>query len=128
MKRQEQSANTNSLSRTQVEKMRRQYENMQQQLIGLPWILQGTVVERPPYSPTARSTYMWTRKVRAKTVSVALSPKQAIAFRQAIEANRRVEDALTQMREMSQAVLFNSLPKAKNRSLPRTKTQQGKSS
>ncbi len=112
----------------QVREMRQPYENLQKELTGLPWILQGTVVETPPKSSTARSTYTWTRKVRAKTVTVALSPEQAIAFRRAIEANRHVENSLKELRKLSQAILLNSLPRARKRSTPRPRTQSTKSS
>ena len=128
MKHQDKKASESTFSAAEAKKLRRQYEKLQQQVAGLPWIVQGSVTEKPPLSPTARSTYQWTRKVRAKTVSVALSPEQATAFREAIDANRRLEDTLRQMREMSQTVLLNSLPKARKRSSPRPKQQETDSS
>lgn len=82
-------------------------------LAGKPLLVQGTVIEVPPgqkSSTHANTTYMWTRKVRAKTVTVALSREQSDAFRQAIEANRRVEQALRSLRELSQHALLETLP------------------
>ena len=82
-------------------------------LAGKPRLAQGTVIEVPPgqkSSAHANTTYMWTRKVRAKTVTVALSREQSEAFRQAIEANRRVEQALRSLRELSQHALLETLP------------------
>ena len=111
-----------------IQEVSRRYKSLQKELTDLPWILQGSVVETPPKSPTARATYIWTRKVRAKTITVSLSPEQAIAFRSAIEANRRVETALIEMRATSQDVLMNSLPRARKRSASRTKTQRQVSS
>ena len=82
-------------------------------LAGRPWLAQGTVIEVLPgqkSSAHANTTYMWTRKVRAKTVTVALSREQFEAFSHAIEANRRVEQALRSLRELSQHVLLETLP------------------
>jgi len=67
----------------------------------------------PPESTSARATYTWTRKVRGKTVTVALSPQQARAFQRAIAANRRLEETLAAMREISQKSLTESLPGVK---------------
>jgi hypothetical protein len=116
MREQDKKPSDRSFSAAKLKRLRRQYEQLQQQIADLPWILQGSVTEKPPLSATARATYQWTRKVRAKTVSIALSPEQATAFRDAIAANRRLEDALRQMRKLSQTVLLHSLPKAKRRS------------
>ena len=75
-----------------------------------PWILQGSVNEIAPRTPQGRTTYTWTRKVRAKTVTVALSSKQAAAFRRAIRINRQVEERLERLRALSQEALLTSLP------------------
>lgn len=91
------------------------YEALRDSLAELPWILQGSVNEKlpPPESTSARATYTWTRKLRGKTVTVALSPQQARAFKRAIAANRRLEKALAAMREISQKALTESLPGVK---------------
>ena len=75
-----------------------------------PWLVQGSVNVVAPKSPGGNVTYTWTRKVRAKTVTVALSEAQVKVFRQAIAANRRVEETLAQLREVSQAALLKGLP------------------
>lgn len=91
------------------------FESLRDSLADLPWILQGSVNEKlpPPGSTAARASYTWTRKVRGKTVTVALSPQQSRAFRRAIKANRRLEKALKSMRELSQIALTESLPGVK---------------
>jgi len=71
-----------------------------------PWLVLGTVNVVAPKSPGGNVTYTWTRKVQAKTVTVALSQKQAMAFRQAIAENRRVEKALARLHEVSQTALL----------------------
>lgn len=128
MKKQQIKESISPFSAEKIQQMLCRYELLQKELTDLPWILQGTVVETPPKSLTARATYTWTRKVRAKTITVSLSPEQAIAFRSAIAANRRVERALIEMREVSQDVLMNSLPRARKRSASRAKTQGKESS
>jgi hypothetical protein len=105
----------NDFSDAELQQLQQRYDSLQSKLADQPWILQGTVIEKPPPpdSPGARATYMWTRKVRGKTVTVSLSRKQFHAFRRAIKANRRVEGILKAMRKLSQAALLNSLPGAK---------------
>ena len=128
MNKQREIAAVPAISAEEIEQMRNRYDLLQKDLVDLPWVLQGTVVETPPKSAKARATYTWTRKVRAKTVTVSLSPEQAIAFRTAIAANRRVEKALKEMRVLSQNVLMNSLPRARKRSEPRARKQREESS
>ena len=66
-------------------------------------------------SSNAHTTYTWTRKINAKTVTVALSKEQYQAFRKAIEANRRLEKTLREMRKLSEKVLLGTLPGVKRR-------------
>ncbi len=117
-----------TLSDEEMRIIHHRYALLQKELVGLPWIVQGTVVEIPPKSATSKTTYIWTRKVSAKTITVSLSPDQATAFRAAIAANRRVEKALREMRELSRSVLVNTLPQARKRSAPRVRTQGKESS
>lgn len=128
MKTQEEKGSAPVLSAEKIQQMHHRYDRLQNELNDLPWLLQGTVVETPPKSATARATYTWTRKVRAKTVTVSLSPEQATAFRTAIAANRRVEKALKEMRVLSQNVLMDSLPRARKRSEPRPRQQREEAS
>ena len=86
------------------------YEKLQHQLQGLSWILNGSVMKIAPRSESGNTTYTWTRKIRAKTVTVALSREQYDAFRKAIEANRRLEKTLKKMRALSEKALLGTLP------------------
>lgn len=88
----------------------RTYQQLQLALQNLPWIINGSVVAVAPKTETANTTYVWTRKIKAKTVTKALTKEQYEAFRQAIEANRQVEDALKRMRIISEMTILNSLP------------------
>ena len=75
-----------------------------------PWLVQGSVNVVAPKTPGGNVTYTWTRKVRAKTVTVALSEAQAGAFRAAIAANRQTEEILARLREVSQTALLEGVP------------------
>ncbi len=54
------------------------YDELAKRLRSLPLLAQGNVfaIEPSPDSPRARTRYMWTRKVKAKTVTKALSHEQ----------------------------------------------------
>ena len=80
-------------------------------------LVQGSVNEIAPKSSGGNTTYTWTRKVRAKTVTVALSHEQSVAFRQAIEANRQLEAALSRLRDLSQTALLAEVPGVTKRRL-----------
>lgn len=107
----------NKAQETSREKQR--YERLQARLESLPWIVNGSVMKIAPRSPNANTTYTWTRKIKAKTVTVALSKQQYVAFGKAIEANRKVEKALKEMRELSERTLLASLPGVQRK--PRSK-------
>jgi len=80
-------------------------------------LVQGSVNELAPKTSGGNTTYTWTRKVRAKTVTVALSREQSVAFRQAIKANRQLEAALSRLRDMSQTALLTEVPGVTKRRL-----------
>jgi hypothetical protein len=84
--------------------LRTRFEAARQQLLTLDWLSEGSVTEGHPGS------WRWTRKVKAKTVTVALSPKQVEAFRAAIQNHRRLEKLILQMRALSQTYLLENLP------------------
>ena len=102
------------------------YQRLQSQLRQLPWILNGSIMKIAPRSdsPYANTTYTWTRKLKGKTVTVALSQEQYAAFRRAIDANRQIETTLQKMRRISEKELLKSLPGVKRK--PRSaNTQKG---
>jgi hypothetical protein len=78
-------------------------------LLGLGWICQGSLLHAPPHA------WRWTRKVHAKTVTLALSEPQAELYRQAIANHRRLEQVLSEMRDLSQKVLSGSVPGVRRR-------------
>jgi hypothetical protein len=87
----------------------RQYERLRRALGGLGYISQGSVQDR-----TARqgggAGYQWTRKVAAKTVTVALTPEQFAQMKQAVANYRRLRQLLKQMESLSRSIIFQNAP------------------
>src|SRR5438128_8949428 len=88
--------------------IRAEYERLRGQLAKLGWISHGYVQDRGPGA--GGPCYQWTRKVKAKTVSVALSEPQYQALKQAIENWRDVQQILQRMQELSREIIFGTLP------------------
>ncbi len=91
------------------------YQQLGRELEGLDWIVNGSAVKRAPSTPRAQPTYIWTRKVKGKTVTVSLSKEQYTIFSKAIIANRKAERTLKNMRQMSARVLLESAPGVKKK-------------
>jgi len=110
MKPQEKSSGKRRFSPSVLRDLQGAYRELDRAIHRQPWLAQGSVNVVAPKSPAASVTYTWTRKVRAKTATVALSQKQAAAFRQAITANRQIEAALNRLRQVSQTALLAEVP------------------
>ncbi len=85
-----------------------EYQRLRAQLARVGWISQGYVQDRGPGA--GGPCYQWTRKVKAKTVSVALSREQYQWLRAAIANWRAVQQTLRRMQQLSRQVLFSTLP------------------
>jgi virulence-associated protein VapD len=85
-----------------------QYRQLRRQLLGMGYVSQGSVFERAPGQQGSR--YVWTRKVRAKTVTVALSPQQYQWLRQAADNQRKLNRIVDQMQILSRQILFETVP------------------
>ena len=92
---------------------REAYARLQAQLARTGWISEGYVQDRGP--GTGGACYPWTRKVKGKTVCVALSQEQYVWLKKAIANWRTVQTTLRQMQRLSRAELFESLPHPKRR-------------
>ena len=79
-------------------------------LAGPGWISAGSAQDRGPGA--GGPCYQWTRKVRGKTVSVALSREQYQWLAAAIANWRTVQATLTAMQRLSRTVLFTTIPGA----------------
>jgi len=85
-----------------------QYARLRQRLAGIGWISEGYVQDRGPGA--GGPCYQWTRKVKGKTVSVALSKEQYEWLAKAIAQWRQVQATLKEMQRLSRRVLFETLP------------------
>jgi hypothetical protein len=97
------------------------YQRLQDQLRQTAWICQGTVVARPlirrirgrqvkkgPY-------YLWTCKVKGRTVCLALSKAQYRILAQAIANYRQLQKTLERMHALSLKTILESTPGVKKR-------------
>jgi len=84
------------------------YERLRAGLAQADWISEGYVQDRGPGA--GGPCYQWTRKVKGKTVSVALSREQYLWLRTAISEWRRVQATLRAMRQLSRRILFETVP------------------
>lgn len=84
------------------------YQTLRRSLCAIGWISEGYVQDRGPGA--GGPCYQWTRKVRGKTLSVALSREQYEWLRQAIENWRQVQNTFKAMQRLSRQVLFATVP------------------
>jgi cyclopropane fatty-acyl-phospholipid synthase-like methyltransferase len=84
------------------------YARLREHFKDLGWISEGYVQDRGPGA--GGPCYQWTRKVRGKTVSVALSREQYEWLRMAIANWREVQHTLKEMQRLSREVLFTTVP------------------
>ena len=91
-----------------LSEIKTQYAQLRARLAKAGWISQGHAQDRGPGA--GGPCYQWTRKVKAKTVSVALSKEQYQALKQAIENWRELQEILHRMQALSRQVIFETLP------------------
>jgi hypothetical protein len=92
---------------------KKEYTRLCAQLANTGWISQGSVQDRG--ASGGSPCYPWTRKVKGKTVCVALSKEQFEWLKQAIVNWRTVQRTLRQMQRLSREELFQSLPNPRRR-------------
>lgn len=86
-----------------------EYQRLRQGLAQTGWIALGSLVERTqPGQGGPR--YQWSRRVGAKTLTVALSAEQFAWLRKAIANQRQVWDTLKQMQQLSARYALQNLP------------------
>ena len=92
----------------QLSQAEAQYARLRAHLTKVGWISQGYVQNRGP--GVGGPCYQWTRKVRGKTVSVALSREQYEWLAKAIAQWRQLQATLKEMQRLSRQVLFETVP------------------
>jgi hypothetical protein len=85
-----------------------EYARLRARLARLGWISHGYVQDRGPGA--GGPCYQWTRKVKGKTVSVALSQAQYQALQAAIVNWKETQEILQRMQALSREVIFRTLP------------------
>jgi virulence-associated protein VapD len=91
----------------------RNYPQLQRRLGAIGFITQGSVFQRRPSQQGSR--YVWTRKVQAKTVTVALSKEQYQWLRRAAANQRQLDRIVTRMQRLSRQILFETVPGVRRR-------------
>jgi hypothetical protein len=95
-------------NKTSLAQSERQYARLREQLAKVGWISEGYVQNRGPGA--GGPCYQWTRKVKGKTVSVALSKEQFEWLQAAILQWRQLQNTLKAMQRLSRRVLFETVP------------------
>jgi hypothetical protein len=85
-----------------------EFRQLQRQLGRIGYLSQGSVIERAPTQQGSR--YIWTRKVQAKTITVALSKQQYNWLRRAVANQREMQQIVGEMQKVSRKILFQTLP------------------
>lgn len=88
-------------------RMPERYQRLRRQLSRIGYLTQGSVFERKPGQQGSR--YVWTRKVKAKTVTVALSREQYHALKKAAQNQRQLEATVEAMQKLSRQIVFQKL-------------------
>ena len=89
------------------------YSRLRARLAQTGWISDGYVQDRGPGA--GGPCYQWTRKVKGKTVSVALSKEQFEWLARAIHQWRQLQATLKEMQRLSRRVLFETMPHPQRR-------------
>jgi hypothetical protein len=92
---------------TPLLQFQQQYALLRRRLANIGWISEGYVQNRGPGA--GGPCYQWTRKVKGKTVSVALSKEQFDWLEAAIAQWRQVQATLKEMQRLSRRVLFETI-------------------
>ena len=100
-----------------IRQLRRHYQQLKADLARVDWICQGTALARHEARRASKPGpyYQWTRKQKNKTQTVNLSAQQYRRLQRAIAQNRKVENILRRMRELSEVLVFQTMPDIQRR-------------
>jgi predicted transcriptional regulator len=90
-----------------------EYQALLQQLSCIGWISEGYAQDRG--RGAGGPCFQWTRKVKGKTVSVALSEEQFDAMTKAIENWQKTKKIIKRMQQLSREEIFTTLPGTKRK-------------
>ena len=106
--------------------LKKRYAQLVDQLGRMGPILPGTITERRIIGQASKKQidrkkygpyYQWTRKVDGKTITVNLSEAQVDLFQKAVDNNRKIEQILSEMKQISLQRLENDTQSVKRRRL-----------
>ena len=92
----------------QLEQWQAEYARLKTRLGKVGWISEGYAQNRGPGA--GGPCYQWTRKVKGKTASVALSKEQYEWLQSAISNWRAMQRTIKEMQRLARRVLFGTLP------------------
>lgn len=100
-----------------LRRLRRRYQQLKADLLRVDWICQGTALARYEVRRASKPGpyYQWTRKQKNKTQTVNLSAQQYRRLQRAIAQNRKMENILRRMRELSEVLIFQTAPDIQRR-------------
>ena len=98
-----------SKSSIPMAQLQKDYQRLRRSLAKIGYISQGSVVDRSKLKPP-RSGYQWTRKVRGKTITVALSESEFHTLAEAIANERKLNQMIRQMEQISRRIIFINRP------------------
>jgi hypothetical protein len=90
------------LTAQEVRRLKARYKRLASRLGSFESLSQGSVMPQPP------SAWMWTRKLKGKTVTRGLSGDQAQKMKQAIANYREFEAIVHEMREITQNLILHA--------------------
>jgi len=108
-------------TQTRIRTLQARYEKYAHSLTAIGPICQGTVIERNDVRRRSGKTktygpyYLWTRKLKGKTLSIAISQQQYDQLKQAIANQNRLDKILAKMRSLTQEIIFTNTPGIKKR-------------
>ena len=91
----------------------KEYQALLRQLSGISWISEGYAQNRG--RGAGGPCFQWTRKVKGKTLSVALSEEQFDAITKAIGTWHKTKKIIRRMQQLSREEIFTTLPGTKRR-------------
>lgn len=103
------------MKQSSAPRLLREYQHLRRRLAATGFITQGSVFQRRPTQQGSR--YVWTRKVRAKTVTVALSREQYTWLKRAATNQRKLDRLVERMQKLSRRILFETVPGVQRRKL-----------
>ena len=102
--------------RDEIDAAKSELKSLRRSLGKVGLLSHGYVQDRGPGA--GGPCYQWTRKVKAKTVSVALSKEQFEAMSGAIANWKELKKTLSRMEELSRLVIFGTTPDTRRSKRP----------